>query len=159
MSNKAYHYAKQEETTMARIARRKLLKLNRRRRIAGGRWNSATGGIAGAALRPGCQCQLGKVGTDFITGSDELLKKEIAPAAAKALGIKTTTRDNQRQRFQRAPRHRRAIGLGTDVISPQTNWTTALCGERRDVTTSPRDRQGPGGSTENSQNGRQPPPR
>ena len=74
---------------MARIARRKLLKLT-----GAGALAARTGGIAAilAASRAPAYAQGATVHwlrwNDFIPASDELLKKEIAPAAEKVLGIK-----------------------------------------------------------------------
>src|SRR5271165_4088077 len=74
---------------MARIHRRKLLQLSGAGAVA-----AKTGGLAAilAASRAPAYAQGATVHwlrwNDFIPASDEVLKKQIAPAAEKALGVK-----------------------------------------------------------------------
>lgn len=108
---------------MARIGRRKLLKLS-----GAGALAAKTGGIAAilAAGRAPAYAQ----GTalhwlrwnDFVPASDEVLVKEIGPEAEKALGIKLTIERVNGNDLQ--PRATSAIqsGTGPDIILALNNW-------------------------------------
>ena len=108
---------------MARIARRKLLKLTGAGALAAG-----TGGIAAmlAASRAPAYAQGATVHwlrwNDFVPASDELLKKEIAPAAEKALGIKLNIETINGNDLQARTTAAIQSGSGPDVICALNNW-------------------------------------
>src|SRR5438876_6740667 len=108
---------------MARIARRKLLKLT-----GAGALAARTGGIAAilAASRAPAYAQGATVHwlrwNDFIPASDELLKKEIAPAAEKALGIKLNIETINGNDLQARTTSSIQSGSGPDVICALNNW-------------------------------------
>src|SRR5438876_5370295 len=108
---------------MARIARRKLLKLT-----GAGALAARTGGIAAilAASRAPAYAQGATVHwlrwNDFIPASDELLKKEIAPAAEKALGIKLNIETINGNDIQARTTSSIQSGSGPDVICALNNW-------------------------------------
>jgi multiple sugar transport system substrate-binding protein len=108
---------------MARIGRRKLVKLAGAGAIA-----AKTGAIAAilAAGRAPAYAQ----GTalhwlrwnDFVPASDELLKKEIAPAAEKALGFKLNIETINGNDLQARTTSAIQSGSGPDVICGLNNW-------------------------------------
>jgi multiple sugar transport system substrate-binding protein len=108
---------------MARIARRKLLKLT-----GAGALAARTGGIAAilASARAPAYAQAATVHwlrwNDFIPASDELLKKEIAPAAEKALGIKLNVETINGNDLQARTTSAIQSGSGPDVICALNNW-------------------------------------
>jgi len=108
---------------MARIARRKLLKLT-----GAGALAARTGGIAAilAASRAPAYAQGATVHwlrwNDFIPASDELLKKEIAPAAEKALGFKLNIETINGNDLQARTTSSIQSGSGPDVICALNNW-------------------------------------
>ena len=108
---------------MARIARRKLLTLT-----GAGALAARTGGIAAilAASRAPAYAQGATVHwlrwNDFIPASDELLKKEIAPAAEKALGIKLNIETINGNDLQARTTSSIQSGSGPDVICALNNW-------------------------------------
>jgi multiple sugar transport system substrate-binding protein len=110
-------------TTMARIHRRKLLQLS-----GAGALTAKTGGIAGilAASRAPAHAQGTTVHwlrwNDFVPASDELLKKEIAPAADKALGIKVNIETINGNDLQARTTSAIQSGTGPDVILGLNNW-------------------------------------
>jgi len=108
---------------MALINRRKLLQLSGAGTVA-----TKTGGIAGilAASRAPAFAQ----GTtlhwlrwnDFVPTSDELLKKEIAPAAEKALGVKLNIETINGNDLQARTTSAIQSGSGPDIILGLNNW-------------------------------------
>src|SRR5947209_16854918 len=108
---------------MARIARRKLLKLT-----GAGALAARTGGIAAilAASRAPAYAQGATVHwlrwNDFVPASDELLKKEIAPAAEKALGLKLNVETINGNDLQARTTSAIQSGSGPDVICGLNNW-------------------------------------
>ena len=108
---------------MPRIARRKLLKLT-----GAGALAARTGGIAAilTASRPPAYAQGATVHwlrwNDFVPASDELLKKEIAPAAEKALGIKLNIETINGNDLQARTTSAIQSGSGPDVICALNNW-------------------------------------
>ena len=108
---------------MARIARRKLLKLTGAGAVA-----AKTGGIAAilAASRAPAYAQSVIVHwlrwNDFIPASDELLKKEVAPAAEKALGFKLNIETINGNDVQARTTSAIQSGSGPDVICALNNW-------------------------------------
>jgi multiple sugar transport system substrate-binding protein len=108
---------------MARISRRKLLKLSGAGAVA-----AKTGGIAAilASAQAPAYAQAAGVHwlrwNDFIPASDELLKKEIAPAAEKALGFKLTIETINGNDLQARTTSSIQSGSGPDVICGLNNW-------------------------------------
>jgi multiple sugar transport system substrate-binding protein len=108
---------------MARIGRRKLLKLTGVGALA-----ASSGGIAAilAAGRAPAYAQGASVHwlrwNDFIPASDELLKKEIAPAAEKALGFKLNIETINGNDLQARTTAAIQSGSGPDVICGLNNW-------------------------------------
>ncbi len=108
---------------MTRIARRKLLKLT-----GAGALAARTGGIAAilAAGRAPAYAQGASVHwlrwNDFVPASDELLKKEIAPAAEKALGFKLNIETINGNDLQARTTAAIQSGTGPDVICALNNW-------------------------------------
>ncbi|HYM31880.1 MAG TPA: extracellular solute-binding protein [Candidatus Cybelea sp.] len=108
---------------MARISRRKVLKLSGAGAVA-----ARTGGIAAilAAGRAPAYAQGVTVHwlrwNDFIPASDELLKKEIAPAAEKALGMKLNIETINGNDLQARTTASIQSGSGPDVICALNNW-------------------------------------
>ena len=108
---------------MVRIGRRKLLKLT-----GAGALAAKTGGIAAilAAGRAPAYAQ----GTslhwlrwnDFVPASDEVLRKEIAPAAEKALGVKLAIEMINGNDIQARTTSAIQSGTGPDVICGLNNW-------------------------------------
>jgi multiple sugar transport system substrate-binding protein len=108
---------------MARIHRRKLLQLS-----GAGAITAKTGGIAAilAASRAPAYAQGATVHwlrwNDFVPASDELLKKEIAPAADKALGIKLNIETINGNDLQARTTSAIQSGSGPDIILGLNNW-------------------------------------
>ena len=108
---------------MARIGRRKFFKLT-----GAGALAAKTGGIAAilAAGRAPAYAQGVSVHwlrwNDFIPASDELLKKEIAPAAEKALGFKLNIETINGNDLQARTTSAIQSGSGPDVICGLNNW-------------------------------------
>jgi multiple sugar transport system substrate-binding protein len=108
---------------MARIGRRKLVKL-----AGAGAVAAKTGAIAAilAAGRAPAYAQGTAVHwlrwNDFIPASDELLKKEIAPAAEKALGFKLNIETINGNDLQARTTAAIQSGSGPDVICGLNNW-------------------------------------
>src|SRR5437588_7268194 len=108
---------------MARIHRRKLLQLS-----GAGALAAKTAGIAGilAASRAPAFAQGATVHwlrwNDFVPASDELLKKEIAPAAEKALGLKLNVETINGNDLQARTTSAIQSGSGPDVICGLNNW-------------------------------------
>jgi multiple sugar transport system substrate-binding protein len=108
---------------MARIGRRKLIKL-----AGAGAVAAKTGGIA-AILAAGQAPAYAQGVTvhwlrwnDFIPSSDELLKKEIVPAAEKALGIKLNIETINGNDLQARTTSAIQSGAGPDIICGLNNW-------------------------------------
>jgi multiple sugar transport system substrate-binding protein len=108
---------------MARIHRRRLLQLSGAGAVA-----ARTGGIAAilASARAPAYAQGTTVHwlrwNDFIPASDELLKKEIAPAADKALGIKLNIETINGNDLQARTTSAIQSGSGPDIILGLNNW-------------------------------------
>jgi multiple sugar transport system substrate-binding protein len=108
---------------MDRLGRRKLLKLSGAAAVA-----ARTGGIAAilAAGRAPAYAQGASIHwlrwNDFIPASDELLKKEIAPAAEKALGFKLNIETINGNDLQARTTSAIQSGSGPDVICGLNNW-------------------------------------
>src|SRR5215470_15127645 len=111
------------EGIMARITRRRLLKLSGAGAVA-----AQTGGLAAilATQRAPAFAQ----GTtlhwlrwnDFVPASDEVLRKEIIPAGEKALGIKLTLETINGNDIQARTTAAIQSGTGPDVICGLNNW-------------------------------------
>ena len=108
---------------MARIHRRKLLQLS-----GAGALAAKGGGLAGiiAASRAPAYAQAATVHwlrwNDFVPASDELLKKEIAPEAEKALGLKLNIETINGNDLQARTTSAIQSGSGPDVILGLNNW-------------------------------------
>jgi multiple sugar transport system substrate-binding protein len=108
---------------MARIHRRKLLQLSGAGAIA-----AKAGGIAAilTTSRAPAYAQGATVHwlrwNDFVPASDELLKKEIAPAADKALGIKLNIETINGNDLQARTTSAIQSGAGPDIILGLNNW-------------------------------------
>ena len=108
---------------MARIHRRKLLHLS-----GAGALAAKGGGLAGiiAASRAPAYAQAATVHwlrwNDFVPASDELLKKEIAPEAEKALGLKLNIETINGNDLQARTTSAIQSGSGPDVILGLNNW-------------------------------------
>src|SRR5215471_2047497 len=108
---------------MARIHRRKLLQLSGAGAIA-----AKAGGIAGilAAARAPAYAQGTTVHwlrwNDFVPAPDEVLKKEIVPAAEKALGLKLNIEMINGNDLQARTTSAIQSGSGPDVICALNNW-------------------------------------
>ena len=108
---------------MARIHRRKLLQLS-----GAGAMAAKTGGIAAilATSRAPAYAQAATVHwlrwNDFVPASDALLKKEIAPEAEKALGIKLNIETINGNDLQARTTSAIQSGVGPDVICGLNNW-------------------------------------
>jgi multiple sugar transport system substrate-binding protein len=108
---------------MARIHRRKLLQLS-----GAGALAARGGGLAGiiAASRAPAYAQAATVHwlrwNDFVPASDELLKKEIAPEAEKALGLKLNIETINGNDLQARTTSAIQSGSGPDVILVLNNW-------------------------------------
>src|ERR1700720_4848302 len=102
---------------MARIHRRNLLRLSRAGALA-----AKSGGIAAilAASRAPAYAQAATVHwlrwNDFVPASDALLKKEIAPEAEKALGVKLKIETINGNDLQARTTSAIQSGSGPDVI-------------------------------------------
>ncbi len=113
-----------EETLMARVTRRKFLKVSGAGAVA-----AKAGGIAGilAAGKAPAYAQSATVHwlkwNDFVPASDVLLRKEMLPEAEKALGIKINLETVNGNDLQ--PRVTAAIqaGAGPDLIMAFNNQT------------------------------------
>jgi len=108
---------------MARIDRRKLMKLSGAGAVA-----ARTGGLA-AILAAGRAPAYAEAATlhwlrwnDFVPASDEVLRKEIAPACQKALGIKLTIETINGNDIQARTTSSIQSGSGPDVICGLNNW-------------------------------------
>jgi multiple sugar transport system substrate-binding protein len=108
---------------MARLGRRKLLKLSGAAAIA-----AKTGGIAAilAAGRAPAYAQGASLHwlrwNDFVPASDEVLRKEILPACEKALGLKLTIEMINGNDIQARTTSSIQSGSGPDVICGLNNW-------------------------------------
>jgi multiple sugar transport system substrate-binding protein len=108
---------------MARIHRRRLLQLS-----GAGALAAKGGGLAGiiAASRAPAYAQAATVHwlrwNDFVPASDELLKKEIAPEAEKALGLKLNIETINGNDLQARTTSAIQSGSGPDVILGLNNW-------------------------------------
>src|SRR4029079_8898050 len=115
---------------MARIHRRKLLQLSGAGAVA-----AKAGGIASilATARAPAYAQTASVHwlrwNDFVPASDALLRKEIAPEAEKALGIKLNIETINGNDLQARTTSAIQSGTGPDVICGLNNWPQ-LYGER-----------------------------
>ena len=108
---------------MARISRRKLLKLS-----GAGTLAARAGGIA-AILASGRAPAYAQVTTlhwlrwnDFVPISDEVLRQEIAPACEKALGIKLNIEMINGNDIQARITSAIQSGSGPDIICALNNW-------------------------------------
>src|SRR5437868_3178657 len=103
-----------------------MTKLTRRNVLKGG--TMLAGGMAGilATGRPPAFAQGATVHwlrwNDFVPASDELLKKEIAPAAEKALGLKLNVETINGNDLQARTTSAIQSGSGPDVICGLNNW-------------------------------------
>ena len=129
---------------MARIHRRKLLQLS-----GAGAMAAKTGGIAAilATSRAPAYAQAATVHwlrwNDFVPASDELLKKEIAPEAEKALGIKLNIETINGNDLQARTTSAIQSGVGPRRHLRPQQLAAALCRERRQCRRRRRgDRQG-----------------
>ena len=108
---------------MTRIHRRKLLQISGAGAIA-----ARTGGLAAilASARAPAYAQGATVHwlrwNDFVPASDELLKKDIAPAAEKALGIKVNIETINGNDLQARTASAIQSGSGPDIILGLNNW-------------------------------------
>ena len=108
---------------MARIHRRKLLQLSGAGAVA-----AKAGGIASilATARAPAYAQTASVHwlrwNDFVPASDALLRKEIAPEAEKALGIKLNIETINGNDLQARTTSAIQSGTGPDVICGLNNW-------------------------------------
>jgi multiple sugar transport system substrate-binding protein len=108
---------------MARIGRRKLIKL-----AGAGAVAARTGGIAAILAAGRAPAYAQGVGVhwlrwnDFVPASDELLKKEIVPAAEKALGFKLNIETINGNDLQARTTSAIQSGSGPDVICGLNNW-------------------------------------
>jgi multiple sugar transport system substrate-binding protein len=108
---------------MPRIHRRKLLQLS-----GAGAVTAKAGGMAGilAASRAPAFAQATTVHwlrwNDFVPASDELLKKEIVPAAEKALGLKLNIETINGNDLQARTASAIQSGSGPDIILGLNNW-------------------------------------
>src|SRR6266849_3561961 len=108
---------------MARFGRRSFLKFS-----GGGAIVAATGGMAGI-LASGRAPAYGQATTvhwlrwnDFVPASDQLLRKEIAPACEKALGIKLNLETINANDIQARITAAIQSGGGADIIGALNNW-------------------------------------
>src|SRR5438477_1143601 len=108
---------------MARFTRRNFLKLS-----GGGAVAAKTGGLA-AILASGRAPAYAQAATvhwlrwnDFVPASDELLKKELAPEAEKALGLKLNIETINGNDLQARTTSAIQSGSGPDVILGLNNW-------------------------------------
>ena len=117
---------------MARIHRRKLLQLS-----GAGALAAKGGGLAGiiATSRAPAYAQAATVHwlrwNDFVPASDELLKKEIAPEAEKALGLKLNIETINGNDLQARTTSAIQSGSGPDVILRLEQLAAALRRKRR----------------------------
>ena len=108
---------------MTQIRRRKTLQLSAASALAAG-----TGGLAGilASGRAPAYAQTQTMHwlrwSDFVPASDALLKKEIAPEAEKALGIKLNIETINGNDLQARTTSAIQSGTGPDVICGLNNW-------------------------------------
>ncbi len=108
---------------MARISRRKLLKLS-----GGGAVAARTGGLASiiALKQAPAYAQATTIHwlrwNDFVPASDELLRKVIVPECAKALGIKLNIEMINGNDIQARTTSAIQSGTGPDVICALNNW-------------------------------------
>ena len=108
---------------MARIHRRKLLQLSGAGAVA-----ARTGGLASilAMARAPAYAQGATVHwlrwNDFVPASDELLRKEIAPEAEKALGLKLNIETINGNDLQARTTAGIQSGTGPDIILGLNNW-------------------------------------
>src|SRR6516162_2116948 len=120
---------------MARIHRRKLLQLS-----GAGAVGAKIGGIAAilAASRAPAHAQGATVHwlrwNDFVPASDELLKKEIVPAAEKALGLKLNIETINGNDLQARTTSAIQSGTGPDIILGLNNWPQLYARSLADVT-------------------------
>ena len=129
---------------MARIHRRKLLQLS-----GAGAMAAKTGGLA-AILATGRAPAYAQSATvhwlrwnDFVPASDVLLKKEIAPEAEKALGIKLKVETINANDLQARITSAIQSGTGPDIICGLNNWPQLYAESVADVERRRRgDRQG-----------------
>src|ERR1043166_6925563 len=107
---------------MARIDRRKLLKLSGAGAGAGG---TGMAGILAAGRAP-AYAQATTLHwlrwNDFVPASDELLRKEIIPAGEKALGVKLTLETINGNDIQARTTSSIQSGSGPDIICGLNNW-------------------------------------
>ena len=108
---------------MARVSRRNFLKLS-----GGGALAAKTGGMA-AILASGRAPAFAQATTihwlrwnDFVPASDDVLVKEVGPAAEKALGIKLTIERINGNDLQARATSAIQSGLGPDIILALNNW-------------------------------------
>src|SRR5258708_4964509 len=120
---------------MARFGRRKILKLSGAAAIA-----AKTGGIAGIlavgkapAFAQGTTLQWLRW-SDFVPASDEVLRKEIAPACEKALGIKLNLQTVNANDIQARITSAIQSGSGPDIIHALNNWAQLYRESIADVT-------------------------
>src|SRR3954453_1826896 len=120
---------------MPRIGRRKLLELS-----GAGMFAAGAGGLAGilASGRAPAYAQGAAIHwlrwNDFIPTSDELLRKEIAPACEKALGVKLTVETINGNDIQARTTSAIQSGSGPDVICALNNWPQLYAESVTDVT-------------------------
>src|ERR1700758_3014299 len=120
---------------MARIHRRKLLKLSGAGAIA-----AKTGGIAAilATGRAPAYAQGTSVHwlrwNDFVPSSDKLLREKIIPQAAKDLGITLNIEMINSNDIQPRPTAAIQSGTGPDVICALNNWPQLYAASVADVT-------------------------
>jgi len=108
---------------MARVSRRNFLKLS-----GGGALAAKTGGMA-AILASGRAPAFAQATTihwlrwnDFVPASDDVLLKEVGPAAEKALGIKLTIERINGNDLQARATSAIQSGSGPDIILALNNW-------------------------------------
>ena len=108
---------------MTYIDRRKLLKLSAASAVA-----ASTGGLAAilATRSPPAYAQAATVHwlrwADFVPASDQLLKNQIAPECAKALGIKLIVETINANDLQARATAAIQSGTGPDIICAFNNW-------------------------------------
>src|SRR5262249_15747771 len=121
-------------STMARIGRRKLLKLSGAAALA-----ARTGGIAAilALGKPPAYAQGAPVHwlrwNDFVPSSDALLRNQIIPACAKDLGIRLNIEMINGNDIQARTTAAIQSGTGPDVICALNNWPQLYADSVADV--------------------------
>lgn len=125
-----------DRTTRRRISRRTVLKASGAGALAA---RAATGGLA-AIIASGRAPALAQTTTihwlrwnDFVPASDELLRKQVAPACEKALGIKLNVETINGNDIQARTTSAIQSGSGPDVICGLNNWPQLYIESMADV--------------------------